>query len=124
VRGHGALEGAWQHPIKAMWSRRAHIPAGDGDSVAARPHKIPIGPVRNGILGRKAGSIEGYNYTPANKNSGLTWDEATLKEYLKNPRAKIPGTRWRSPGSRARRTSTTSSFLQVSIPKIDIIQTL
>ena len=55
--------------------------------------KNGVGPVLNGIVGRKAGSIEGYNYTPANKNSGLTWDEATLKDYLKNPKAKIPGTR-------------------------------
>jgi cytochrome c len=55
--------------------------------------KNAVGPVLNGIVGRKAGSVEGYNYTPANKNSGLTWDEATLKEYLKNPRAKIPGTK-------------------------------
>ena len=60
--------------------------------------KNGVGPVLNGILGRKAGSVEGYNYTPANKNSGLTWDEATLKEYLKNPRAKIPGTKMAFPG--------------------------
>jgi cytochrome c len=60
--------------------------------------KNGVGPVLNGILGRKAGSIEGYNYTPANKNSGLTWDEATLQEYLKNPRAKIPGTKMVFPG--------------------------
>jgi len=60
--------------------------------------KNGVGPVLNGILGRKAGSVEGYNYTPANKNSGLTWDEATLKDYLKNPRAKIPGTKMVFPG--------------------------
>jgi cytochrome c len=52
-----------------------------------------IGPTLNGVVGRKAGSVEGYNYTDANKNSGLVWDEATLKEYLKNPKAKIPGTK-------------------------------
>jgi cytochrome c len=60
--------------------------------------KNGVGPVLNGIVGRKAGSVEGYNYTPANKNSGLTWDEATLKDYLKNPRAKIPGTKMVFPG--------------------------
>jgi len=37
-----------------------------------------IGPELNGVVGRKAGSVEGYNYSAANKNSGLTWDEATL----------------------------------------------
>jgi cytochrome c len=60
--------------------------------------KIAVGPVLNGIVGRKAGSYEGYNYSDANKNSGITWDEATLKEYLRNPRAKVPGTKMIFPG--------------------------
>jgi len=60
--------------------------------------KNAVGPVLNGIVGRKAGSIANYSYTPANKNSGITWDEATLKEYLKNPRAKVPGTKMTFPG--------------------------
>jgi cytochrome c len=60
--------------------------------------KNGVGPVLNGIVGRKAGSVAGYNYTPANRDSGLTWDEAVLKEYLKNPRAKIPGTKMVFPG--------------------------
>jgi cytochrome c len=60
--------------------------------------KNAVGPELNGLVGRKAGTVQGYNYTPANKNSGLTWDEATLKEYLKNPRAKIPGTKMIFPG--------------------------
>jgi cytochrome c len=54
--------------------------------------KIRVGPVLNGLIGRKAGSYEGFKYTEANKNSGLVWDEATLAKYLKNPRATIPGT--------------------------------
>jgi cytochrome c len=55
--------------------------------------KNTVGPVLNGMVGRKAGTYEGYNYSDANKNSGLTWDEATFKEYIKNPKAKIPGTK-------------------------------
>jgi cytochrome c len=55
--------------------------------------KIAVGPVLNGVMGRKAGTYPDYTYSDANKNSGLTWDEATLKEYLKNPRAKVPGTK-------------------------------
>ncbi|MGL4810738.1 MAG: c-type cytochrome [Beijerinckiaceae bacterium] len=55
--------------------------------------KNGVGPVLNGIMGRKSGSVEGYNYTDANKNSGLTWDEATMMSYLENPKAKIPGTK-------------------------------
>ncbi|MBM6581139.1 cytochrome c family protein [Microvirga sp. BT689] len=55
--------------------------------------KNAVGPVLNGLFGRHSGSIEGYNYSPANKNSGITWDEPTFREYIQNPRAKIPGTK-------------------------------
>jgi len=55
--------------------------------------KNAVGPVLNGLFGRHSGSVEGYNYSPANKNSGLTWDEATFRDYIKDPRAKIPGTK-------------------------------
>ena len=55
--------------------------------------KNAVGPVLNGLIGRKSGSVEGYNYSEANKNSGITWDEATFREYIKNPKAKIPGTK-------------------------------
>src|SRR3954447_12909013 len=52
-----------------------------------------VGPVLNGLDGRKAGTVEGYNYTDANKNSGIIWNEETFNEYITNPRAKIPGTK-------------------------------
>ena len=55
--------------------------------------KNKVGPVLNGLDGRHSGSIEGYNYTEANKNSGITWNEQIFKEYITNPRAKIPGTK-------------------------------
>jgi cytochrome c len=55
--------------------------------------KNAVGPHLNGLFGRAAGSVEGYNYSAANKNSGITWDEAVFKEYIQNPRAKIPGTK-------------------------------
>lgn len=55
--------------------------------------KNAVGPVLNGLFGRKAGSVEGYNYSEANKKSGITWDEATFTEYIKDPKAKIPGTK-------------------------------
>ena len=60
--------------------------------------KDAVGPVLNGVVGRKAGTYPGYSYSDANKNSGITWDEATLKEYLKNPRGKVPGTKMIFPG--------------------------
>ena len=55
--------------------------------------KNAVGPVLNGLIGRKAGSVDGYNYSDANKKSGIVWDEATFSEYIKDPKAKIPGTK-------------------------------
>lgn len=55
--------------------------------------KNKVGPLLNGLEGRKTGTIEGYNYTAANKNSGIVWNEQTFKEYITDPRAKIPGTK-------------------------------
>jgi cytochrome c len=60
--------------------------------------KNAVGPVLNGIIGRQAGTRAGYSYTDANKNSGLTWDEATFRDYIKDPRTKIPGTKMLYPG--------------------------
>jgi cytochrome c len=57
-----------------------------------------IGPILNGLKGRKSGSVSGFNYSDANKNSGVVWDEATFKEYIKDPKAKIPGTKMAFPG--------------------------
>ena len=55
--------------------------------------KNGVGPQQNGLIGRHSGTVEGYNYSEANKASGLTWDEATFREYIKNPKAKVPGTK-------------------------------
>ncbi len=55
--------------------------------------KNGVGPNLNGIIGRAAGTVEGYNYSDANKKSGITWDEATFKEYIQDPKAKVPGTK-------------------------------
>jgi cytochrome c len=55
--------------------------------------KNKIGPELNGLDGRKAGTAPDYSYSDADKNSGITWNEAQFKEYIKDPKAKIPGTR-------------------------------
>jgi cytochrome c len=55
--------------------------------------KNKVGPELNGLDGRKSGTAEGYNYSDANKNSGITWNEAQFKEYIKDPKAKVPGTK-------------------------------
>ena len=60
--------------------------------------KNGVGPVLNGIVGRKAGSYPGFAYSPANKNSGLTWTVAELQKYLANPQKLVPGTKMPFPG--------------------------
>jgi cytochrome c len=55
--------------------------------------KNKVGPILNGLDGRHSGTVAGYNYTEANKNSGITWNEASFLEYIKDPKAKIPGTK-------------------------------
>jgi len=55
--------------------------------------KNGVGPKLNGLFGRKSGMVEGFNYTDANKNSGIVWDDATFAEYIRDPRKKIPGTK-------------------------------
>src|SRR5262245_20304934 len=55
--------------------------------------KNKVGPVLNGLASRKTGTIAGYSYSDANKNSGIEWNEATFIDYIKDPRAKIPGTK-------------------------------
>lgn len=52
-----------------------------------------VGPKLNGLFGRHSGSIEGFSYSDANKKSGITWDEAIFTEYIRDPKAKIPGTK-------------------------------
>ncbi len=58
-----------------------------------RPGANAVGPSLFGLFGQKAGAVEGYAYTDANRNSGLTWDEATLDTYLTAPMKMVPGTK-------------------------------
>ncbi len=72
---------------KAVWNKcRACHQVGE-------TAKNLVGPILNGLIGRKAGTVEGYNYSEANRNSGIVWDEAIFREYIKNPKAKMPKTK-------------------------------
>jgi cytochrome c len=51
-----------------------------------------VGPNLHGLFGRKAGSAD-YQYSDTMKKSGITWDEKTLVDYLKDPKGKVPGTK-------------------------------
>ena len=55
--------------------------------------KVKLGPPLNGVDGRKAGTLEGYNYSQANKSSGITWDEESFSKYIRAPMQVMPGTR-------------------------------
>src|SRR5438105_15123525 len=52
-----------------------------------------VGPNLHGIFGRKAGSVENFEYSPALKESGVVWDDDALTKYLRDPKAFIPGDR-------------------------------
>ena len=55
--------------------------------------KIKLGPPLNGVNGRTAGSFEGFNYSPANKSSGITWGHDPFAKYIRAPMQEMPGTR-------------------------------
>jgi cytochrome c len=55
--------------------------------------KVKLGPPLNGVDGRKSGTYEGFNYSPANKNSGITWDHDAFVKYIRAPMQEMPGTR-------------------------------
>ena len=55
--------------------------------------KNKVGPELNGLDGRKSGTAEGYSYSDANKNSGITWNKDQFLDYIKDPKAKVPGTK-------------------------------
>ena len=60
--------------------------------------KNKVGPELNGLFGRHSGSVVGFSYSEANKYSGIVWDEEVFRDYIRNPRAKIPGTKMVLPG--------------------------
>jgi len=57
-----------------------------------------LGPSLHGLIGRRAGSVPGYAYSPAMKNANVTWNDNTLSQYLSNPKAFIPGDKMAFPG--------------------------
>jgi cytochrome c len=93
-------------------SRAQQGNAADGADVFKKCHachevgpaaKNKVGPLLNGIIARRAGTIAGFNYSEANKAAGaqgLVWTEQTLQKYLENPLAFMPGTKMAFAGLR------------------------
>ncbi|MEO0501496.1 MAG: cytochrome c family protein [Pseudomonadota bacterium] len=72
-----------------------------------------VGPSLAGVVGRTAGSVDGYNYSPANANSGLVWTPEQLYVYLEDPRGVVPGTKMVFPGlKRAQQRADVIAYLQ------------
>jgi len=91
--------------IGGFEARAADIAAGEKVfSKCMQCHRIGLGatnfygPVLNGLIGRKAGTVPGYKYTDATMTSGITWDATTLSSYLKQPKHDVPGTAMTFPG--------------------------
>ncbi len=62
-------------------------------SIGENPSTDMMGPELNGLDGRHSGTVEGYSYSDANKKSGIVWSEATFTQYIKSPKAMVPGTK-------------------------------
>ncbi len=52
-----------------------------------------IGPMHKGLFGRTAGTVPGFSYSDAMRNSGIVWSEQTLDQFLQGPRKMVPGTK-------------------------------
>jgi cytochrome c len=69
--------------------RRTCLPCHDTGEKA----RVKLGPPLNGLEGRQAGTMEGFNYSPANKSSGITWNDQSFSKYIRAPMQEMPGTR-------------------------------
>jgi cytochrome c len=85
--------------------RAQNAAAGEKDFLVCRAcHQIgptaknAVGPVLNGVVGRKAGTYPGFTYSDANRDSGLVWTPEELDKYLASPQTVVPHTKMIFPG--------------------------
>jgi cytochrome c len=60
--------------------------------------KNRVGPYLHGVIGRPAGTAEGFKYSSAMKDSGIVWSEETIAEYVADPKTYVPGNKMAFPG--------------------------
>jgi cytochrome c len=107
------------HPVLAQ-----DAAAGEKDFLVCRAchqigpgAKIAVGPVLNGVVGRKAGTFPGFQYSDANKNSGLVWTPEELDKYLTSPQTVVPHTKMIFPGLKdAQKRKDVIAFLEQFAP--------
>jgi cytochrome c len=94
-------------------ARAQNATAGEMAFAACEPcHQVgynarnAVGPTLNGLFGRRAGSVTGYSYSKAMKESGITWDEGIFIDYINDPKAKVPGNKMPFPGIKNSQTVT------------------
>ncbi len=71
-----------------------------------------IGPTLAGVVGRKAGSVSGANYSQAMQSTNITWTEANLRRYILDPNAVVPGGSMPDPGTDAAQTQSIINYLK------------
>jgi cytochrome c len=72
-------------------ARGAKVYEEQGCNGCHAPKEALVGPPHCGVVGRKAGSIAGYTYSEVMKESGLTWDEKTLHQFIESPLSFLSG---------------------------------
>ena len=79
---------------------------------SVEPGQNMIGPSLAGVVGRKAGSVSGANYSPAMQSANITWTEANLRRYIRDPSAVVPGGTMPNPGLDAAQTQAVVNYLK------------
>lgn len=79
---------------------------------SVEPGQNMIGPSLAGVVGRRAGSVSGANYSPAMESANITWTEANLRRYILDPNAVVPGGTMPNPGLNAQQTQAIVNYLK------------
>lgn len=79
---------------------------------SVEPGQNMVGPTLAGVVGRKAGSVSGANYSPAMQSANITWNEANLRRYIRDPNAVVPGGIMPNPGLDAAQTQAVVNYLK------------